>query len=108
MKSVYKRMLEGMKKKDKRKKRTAQEAWVLYILKCKDGTFYTGIAKNLEKRVLQHNRGKGAKYTRARLPVEVLYHESCLTRTKALIRECAVKALPRAKKEALIQTLAAA
>lgn len=106
MKSVYKRMLEGMEKKDRKKKRgTVQEPWAVYILKCGDGTFYTGIAKDVTKRLQAHNDGKGAKYTRTRRPVRLLYQESCKSRSHALVRECAVKALPRHKKEGLITGL---
>jgi predicted GIY-YIG superfamily endonuclease len=103
MKSVYKRMLEGMEKKERKKRKTTvREPWAVYILKCKDGTFYTGIAKDVEKRLQAHNDGKGAKYTRTRRPVCLLYRESCPSRSHALVRECAVKALPRHKKEGLI------
>lgn len=103
MRSNYKRMIEKMLEKDKRRrKRSPADSWVLYILKCKDGTFYTGIAKDLEKRLKTHNDGKGAKYTRTRLPVSLLYQEPCQSRAQALVRECAVKALPRIKKEALV------
>ena len=103
MKPTYKRMLESMKTKEgRRRRRSVQEPWSLYILRCKDGTFYTGIAKDLEKRIQAHNTGKGAKYTRTRRPVDLLYQESCKNRTQALVRECAIKALPRKKKEELV------
>lgn len=81
---------------------TCQEPWYLYILECADGSYYTGIAKNLEKRFAAHNTGKGARYTRTRLPVQLVYQEVCSSRSVALIRERAVKALPRAKKTQLI------
>ena len=103
MKSVYKRMLQYMAAK---KSRSKKEPWVLYILECKDGTFYTGIAKDLQKRLQAHNDGKGAKYTRTRRPVSLLYQEACPNRTHALVRECAVKALPRNKKQNLISSAA--
>ena len=103
MKLNYKRMLQGMEKKDRKKKRTTvQEPWAVYILKCKDGTFYTGIAKDVEKRLQAHNDGKGAKYTRTRRPVSLLYRESCRSRSQALIRECTIKAFPKKKKQDLI------
>jgi putative endonuclease len=107
MKAVYKRMLEGMQKKERKLKKRlkTREPWTLYILKCKDGTLYTGIAKDVDKRLKAHNDGKGAKYTRARRPVSLLYQESCKSRTQALVRECAVKALPRNKKQDLISTV---
>ena len=103
MNQIYKRMLDSMQVKESRRhKRIPKDPWILYILKCKDGTFYTGIAKDVEKRLQAHNLGKGAKYTRTRRPVSLLYQESCPSRTHALVRECAVKALPRSKKESLI------
>ena len=49
--------------------------WVVYILKCADGSLYTGVTNNLKKRVLAHQEGKGAKYTKGRLPLKVIYHE---------------------------------
>lgn len=103
MKPVYKRMLDSMRlKESRRRKHTPKDPWVLYILKCNDGTLYTGIAKDLQKRFQTHNSGKGAKYTRTRLPLELLYQEACKNRTQALIREYAVKSLSRKKKETLI------
>lgn len=102
MKKIYKRMLQKMEEKAV-KSRKRREPWTVYILKCGDGTFYTGIAKDLQKRFEAHSSGKGAKYTRTRLPLEILYQESCKDRARALVRECAVKALPRKKKEILVQ-----
>ena len=74
----------------------------IYILQCKDGTYYTGWTNNLEKRVLQHNQGKGAKYTKARIPVELCYFEEYETKEQAMKREYEIKQLPRIKKEELI------
>ena len=103
MNSTYKRMLEGMSQKEKaRRGRPKKDPWQLYILRCGDGTFYTGITNNLERRLKAHNDGKGARYTRTRRPVAVIYQETLKSRTKALVRECAVKALPRKGKEALV------
>lgn len=73
-----------------------------YILLCSDGTFYTGWTNDLEKRLKDHNSGKGAKYTRARLPVRLVYSETFETKPEAMKREAAIKKLSRAKKEALI------
>ena len=78
--------------------------WFVYILKCQDGSLYTGITNDLERRLKMHNNGKASRYTRIRRPVVLLYHETCASRTQALVRECAVKALPRVKKEELIFT----
>lgn len=91
-------MLEGLKGKAKE---AGAQAWFLYILECGDGTFYTGITNNLEKRLNTHNKAKGARYTRTRLPVRLIYSETCGGRSEALIRECAVKALPKEKKRLL-------
>ena len=76
----------------------------IYIVQCKDGTYYTGWTNNLEKRVLQHNQGKGAKYTKARKPVELLYFEEYETKEQAMKREYEIKQLPRSKKEELINS----
>lgn len=76
--------------------------WELYILLCGDGTFYTGIARDAQKRLEMHTSGKGAKYTRGRGPLSLVYREACGTHTQALRRELAVKKLTRAQKEALI------
>ncbi|HEY4246821.1 MAG TPA: GIY-YIG nuclease family protein [Lacunisphaera sp.] len=75
----------------------------LYILKCADGTFYIGTARDVEKRLAIHNARKGAKYTRPRLPVRVIYQEGPMNLTKALRREYQLKQLTRAKKQALIK-----
>ena len=100
----YKRMLEGLAKKEKKaRKKKADEPWSLYILKCSNGTLYTGITNDLERRFKMHQGGKASRYTRTRRPVELLYQEECGNRSQALIRECEVKEWPRAKKEALIK-----
>lgn len=76
--------------------------WILYLLRCRDGTFYTGITTDLERRLAQHQEGAASRYTRGRGPVRVVYREPCASRSEALKRECAVKALSREKKERLI------
>ena len=73
-----------------------------YIVKCNDGTLYTGWTNNLEKRIKDHNDGKGAKYTKARLPVELEYYETFETKEEAMSREYAIKRLSRREKEELI------
>ena len=78
------------------------EGWEVYILQMKDGTYYTGIAKDAEKRLKVHNSGKGAKYTRARLPAVLVYRENSSDYSAALKREAAIKKLTRADKENLI------
>lgn len=74
-----------------------------YIVECKDGTFYTGWTNNIEKRVEDHNSGKGAKYTRARRPVALVYYETFETKEAAMSREYAIKHMSRSQKEKLIQ-----
>lgn len=74
-----------------------------YILRCKDNTLYTGWTNNLEKRIEAHNAGKGAKYTKSRLPVELVYYEQFGTKEEAMKREFAIKQLTRIQKEALIR-----
>lgn len=73
-----------------------------YILRCADGTLYTGWTNDLEKRLRAHNEGHGAKYTRARLPVHLVYFETFATKQEALKREAAIKKLSRPRKEALV------
>ena len=75
MQARYKRMLEGMKKNAKKKRRNSKRAqkWFVYMLNCADQTLYTGITNDMERRFKTHSAGKGARYTRARLPLEVVY-----------------------------------
>ncbi|MDO5589911.1 MAG: GIY-YIG nuclease family protein [Lachnospiraceae bacterium] len=73
-----------------------------YILKCADGSLYTGWTNDIEKRVKAHNEGKGAKYTKYRRPVELVYYETFQTKQEAMRREYEIKHLPRKKKELLI------
>lgn len=76
--------------------------WYLYILKCRDGTLYTGIATDVQKRLEMHRSGKGAKYTRGRGPLELVYSEECENHSQALKRECEVKKLTKERKQQLI------
>ena len=77
--------------------------WYVYILSCADGTLYTGCAKNAEKRLATHNSGRGAKYTRSRLPVTMVYCENVAGKSNALQREAAIKKMSRKEKLALIK-----
>ena len=81
-----------------------EKQWVLYILECGDGTLYTGITDDLEKRFEAHCSGRGAKYTRGRGPLTLRYRESCADHSAALRREYAVKQLSRGEKLALIDS----
>lgn len=74
----------------------------VYILKCSDGTFYTGWTTDPKARLNAHNSGSGAKYTRGRRPVSLVYYEELSSRSEALKREAAIKRLPRNKKLELI------
>ena len=74
----------------------------VYILRCADGSLYTGWTNDLDRRLTAHNEGKGSKYTRARLPVELVYSESCETKQQAMSREARIKKLSRAEKLALL------
>jgi len=78
--------------------------WCVYIVRCADGTLYTGATNNLDKRLLTHNKGKGAKYTRPRLPVELVASVCGLTKSEALSLEWHVKHQPRAEKVAFLQS----
>lgn len=75
-----------------------------YILLCSDGTFYTGWTNDLERRLKAHNSGKGGKYTRVRLPVELVYFEEFEDKIEAQKREYAIKQLKRSEKEALVNS----
>ncbi|MCA1925873.1 MAG: GIY-YIG nuclease family protein [Thiobacillus sp.] len=79
----------------------AASSWFVYVLRCADGTLYAGITTDPRRRLAEHNAGAGARYTRARLPVEMVYLEPVPDRAAACRREAALKRLPRAAKLAL-------
>ena len=83
-------------------KRTA-EIWFVYILRCVDGTLYTGITKDLARRCQQHNAGTASRYTRSRRPVKLVYQEPQRSQSLALKREVAIKKLTRRQKLAMIR-----
>ena len=76
--------------------------WTVYMLRCADRSLYTGVATDVDARLATHNAGKGAKYTRGRLPVKLVYREAARGRGAALKREHAIKRLSRAAKRRLI------
>ena len=78
-------------------------SWFVYILRCADGTLYTGCTTDPASRLAQHNAGRGAKYTRARRPCTLVYREAAEDKGAALRREAAIKKYPRARKLALIE-----
>ena len=77
--------------------------WFVYILKCRDGTLYTGITNNIKKRIKAHKKGKGAKYTKGRGPFELIFEEKYLDKSSALKREAVIKQLRREDKLILSQ-----
>ena len=84
-------------------KKQLAERWFVYILRCADGSLYTGIAKDVDRRLEQHNAGTASRYTRSRLPVTLEYQEEQPNQSLALKRELAIKAMSRQQKEALIR-----
>lgn len=74
-----------------------------YIVRCRDGTLYTGWTNNLEKRMEAHNSGKGARYTKSRRPVKLVYYEEFETKEEAMSREYAIKHMKKSKKEKLLE-----
>ncbi|MCP4787419.1 MAG: GIY-YIG nuclease family protein [Fuerstiella sp.] len=82
----------------------SQEVWFVYIVRCSDGSLYTGITKDVEGRLKRHNAGTASRYTRSRLPVTVEYHEEQPSHSMALKRELAIKALSRQMKEELLRS----
>lgn len=79
--------------------------WLVYILECRDGTFYTGITGDIRNRVTAHNEGRGAKYTKGRGPVRLLYDEKVQGRSEALKREVEIKRMSRSEKMGLMGIL---
>jgi putative endonuclease len=84
------------------------DAWFAYILRCADDSLYAGTAKDVTARLATHNAGRGARYTRGRGPMVLVYSEACGSRGDALKREAAIKRLTRADKDALIAGASAA
>lgn len=85
------------------KERVGERMHYTYLVECKDNTFYIGYTNNLQKRIKTHNAGKGAKYTRGRIPVILRYYEEYETKTEAMRREYELKKLTRKQKEELIE-----
>ena len=93
-----------MRKLDRRpRSKPPGDKWFVYLLRCADGSLYTGIAKDVSRRCRQHNAGTASRYTRCRRPVAVVYRETHPSRSSALKREAALKALTRRQKELLIR-----
>ena len=84
-------------------KKPPGDSWFVYILRCADGTLYTGITKDVKRRRQQHNAGTASRYTRSRIPVRLVYHEAHPSQSSALKRELAIKAMTRKEKLAMIR-----
>jgi len=84
-------------------KKPLSNLWFVYILRCGDGSLYTGITKDVQRRSQQHNSGTASRYTRSRRPVRVIWKESQPTQSTALKREAAIKAMARVQKLAMIR-----
>ena len=91
------------KKGRKPRPKPPDDHWSVYLLRCADGSLYTGIAKDVDRRCQQHNAGTASRYTRSRLPVVEVYQEVHASRSLALRREAAIKALTRRQKMSLIR-----
>jgi len=103
MKPAYRRMLRKMKVRDGQDPVQGDgAAWSLYILRCSDGSFYTGVTTDLDRRFREHQDGRASRFTRTRRPVVLVYRETCGSRSQALSRECAVKSMGRQGKEDLV------
>lgn len=87
-------------------RKSSADTWFVYILRCADGSLYTGITKDLSRRCKQHNDGTASRYTRSRLPTKLVYHEGVRSRSLALKREAAIKAMSRREKKSMIRLAA--
>ena len=92
-----------LKKGRKPKPKPPGDPWFVYIIRCADGSLYTGITKDVKRRCQQHNAGTASRYTRSRLPVEVVYQQRRSSQSSALKREAAIEALTRKEKLAMIR-----
>ncbi len=91
------------RKASRPKARPSGDGWFVYIVRCADGSLYTGVAKDVTRRCKQHNDGTASRYTRRRLPVELIYHEAHPGQSSALKREAAIKAMHRREKLAMVE-----
>lgn len=91
------------RQRKKAKEEPSGDTWFVYMLRCADGSLYTGITKDVDRRSRQHNNGTASRYTCSRRPTSLVYHEAQPSRSAALKREAAIKALSRREKKALIR-----
>ena len=92
-----------LKKGRNPRSRLSGDQWFVYIVRCADGSLYTGITKDVKRRCQQHNAGTASRYTRSRRPVRLVYQETCPSQSSALKREAAIKAMTRREKLAMIR-----
>ena len=103
MKPRYRSMLRKMEAREGQVLAPADgPTWSLYILRCRDESFYTGVTTDIGRRFREHESGRASRFTRTRRPVVLVYRETCGTRSQALSRECAVKSMGRKGKEDLV------
>ncbi len=103
MKPRYRSMLRKMEAREGQVPAPAVAAtWSLYILRCGDESFYTGVTTDIDRRLREHETGRASRFTRARRPVVLVHQETCGTRSQALSRECVVKSMGRKGKEDLV------
>ena len=96
-------MLRAMEaRENQRPAQPAAAVWSLYILRCLDESFYTGVTTDIDRRFREHQEGRASRFTRTRRPVVLVYQEKCGSRSEALSRECAVKTMSRRAKEELV------
>jgi UV DNA damage endonuclease len=86
-------------------KNPSNDSWFVYMLRCADGAIYTGITKDVKRRCQQHKNGKASRYTRSRRPTKLVWHEAQPSRSSALKREAAIKAMTRREKLAMIRLM---
>lgn len=103
MKPRYRGMLRKMVARENQiLAQATATTWSLYILRCGDGSFYTGVTTDIDRRIREHEEGRASRFTRTRRPVVLVYQEKCGSRSHALSRECAVKSMGRQGKEDLV------
>ena len=101
--SVSEYFIWMLKKGRKPRKKVPGDRWFVYMVKCADDTLYTGITKDVKRRSQQHNDGKASRYTRSRRPTKLVWHEAQPSRSSALKREAAIKAMTRREQLAMVR-----
>ncbi|HBI43348.1 MAG TPA: hypothetical protein DDY78_10910 [Planctomycetales bacterium] len=96
-------MRRTLKSRNRHREESSSETWFVYLLRCADGSLYTGITNDVKRRCQQHNDGTASRYTCSRRPIKLVWKEAHPSRSSALKREAAIKAMTRRDKLALIQ-----